>query len=143
MPLLTTSVPNLVQGVSQQPDNLRHPGQADNQVNAISSVVDGLTKRPNTSHVNVMGITALTSKVHLFNRDAFNKHAFLFTNIASTVLEAKNLLTGADVPVSISSGAQTYLNRATSPQSHIRALTVADYTYVASTEKTVAEGSIL
>lgn len=143
MPLLTTSVPNLVQGVSQQPDNLRHPGQAENQVNAISSVVDGLTKRPNTSHVNVMGITALTSKVHLFNRDAFNKHAFLFTNIASTVLEAKNLLTGADVPVSISSGAQTYLNSATSPQSHIRALTVADYTFVASTEKTVAEGSIL
>ncbi len=144
MPLLTTSVPNLVQGVSQQPDNLRHPGQAENQVNAISSVVDGLTKRPNTSHVADMGTNGLTGKTHLFNRDSTNKHAFLFThNTSSASVEAKNLLTGADVPVSISSGAQIYLNSATAPQSHLRALTVADYTFVANTEKTVAEGSIL
>jgi len=143
MPLLTTSVPNLVQGVSQQPDNLRHPGQAENQVNAISSVVDGLTKRPNTSHTSVMGVNALYPKAHLFNRDEFNKHVFLFTRIINTELEAKNLITGADVPVSISSGAQTYLNSATAPTSQLRALTVADFTFVVSTEKTVADGPTL
>ena len=51
MPLLVTSVPNLAQGVSQQPDNLRYPGQCDEQINAWSTVVEGLTKRPNTRWV--------------------------------------------------------------------------------------------
>ena len=45
MPLLNTSIPNLAQGVSQQPDNLRYPGQCDEQVNAWSTVVEGLSKK--------------------------------------------------------------------------------------------------
>jgi hypothetical protein len=51
MPLLVTSVPNLAQGVSQQPDNLRYPGQCDEQINAWATVVEGLVKRPNTRWV--------------------------------------------------------------------------------------------
>ncbi|QDP59166.1 MAG: putative tail tubular protein [Prokaryotic dsDNA virus sp.] len=145
MPLLTTSVPNLVQGVSQQPDNLRHPGQAESQVNAISSVVDGLTKRPNTAHVAEMGtIASTTGKTHLFNRDTFNKHAFIFTHNTSVAnVEAKNLATGADIPVTMSTGAQTYLNTALSPEAQLKILTVSDYTFVVNTLKTVAEGTTI
>ena len=44
MPLLVNSVPNLAQGVSQQPDNLRYPGQCDEQVNAWATVVEGLVE---------------------------------------------------------------------------------------------------
>ena len=51
MPLVNTSVPNLVQGVSQQPDTARYDGQCEEQENALSSVVDGLTKRPSTRHI--------------------------------------------------------------------------------------------
>lgn len=144
MPLLTTSVPNLVQGVSQQPDNLRHPGQAESQVNAISSVVDGLTKRPNTTHVADMGTNGLTGKTHLFNRDSDNKHAFLFThNAGSAIVEVKNLLTGADVPISLSTGAQTYLDSALGPSIDLKVLSVADYTFVVNTKETVAQGARL
>lgn len=139
MPLISTSVPNLVQGVSQQPDNLRHAGQAENQVNALSSVVDGLTKRPNTDHVKVIGTNGLATKMHVFNRDANNQHAFLFTHNASTAsLVAKNLANGNDVPVSISTAAQTYLNTATAPSSQLSVLSVADFTFVASNQQTVA-----
>ena len=46
MPLINTSLPNLIQGVSQQPDAVRYDGQCEVQENALSSVVDGLQKRP-------------------------------------------------------------------------------------------------
>ena len=78
MPLLTTSVPNLVQGVSQQPDNLRYPGQAEEQVNAYSSVVDGLTKRPHTNHVKDLfsSPVATDSLVHFVDRDSDKQFGF-------------------------------------------------------------------
>ena len=86
MPLLTTSVPNLVQGVSQQPDNLIFPGQAESQVNAISSVVEGLTKRPSTEHVKDLFSTPLQNDavVHFVDRDDTNKHVICFNHDSGT-----------------------------------------------------------
>ena len=140
MPLITTSVPNLVQGVSQQPDNLRFPGQAEEQVNAFSSVVDGLTKRPHTEHVAALGVTlendALT---HFVDRDASNKHVMVFNHSGGTTsLNIFNTADGASITTTVSASAQTYLNGATDPLSDLRALTIADYTFVADTGKTVA-----
>ena len=81
MPLITTSVPNLVQGVSQQPDNLRYPGQAEEQINALSSVVDGLNKRPHTEYVaNLNTSLQDDALVHFVDRDPLNKHAMIFNN---------------------------------------------------------------
>lgn len=140
MPLITTSVPNLVQGVSQQPDNLRFPGQAEEQVNAFSSVVDGLTKRPHTEHVAALGVTlendALT---HFVDRDASNKHVMLFNHSGGTTsVNIFNTANGASITTTVSADAQTYLNGATNPLSDLRALTIADYTFVVDTGKTVA-----
>ena len=52
MPLINSSLPNLIQGVSQQPDPLRYDGQCTEQINGYSSIVEGLVKRPNTRHVS-------------------------------------------------------------------------------------------
>jgi hypothetical protein len=46
--LIRTSVPNLISGVSQQADSFKLTTQAVEQINAVSSVVDGLIKRPST-----------------------------------------------------------------------------------------------
>jgi hypothetical protein len=140
MPLLTTSVPNLVQGVSQQPDNLRFPGQAEEQVNAFSSVVDGLTKRPHTDHIAALGTTLENDAlVSFFDRDVANKHVMLFNHSGGTTsLNIFNTTNGAAVTTTITSAAQTYLNGATNPLSDFRVLNVADYTFVADTGKTVA-----
>ena len=51
MPLVSRTIPNLVQGVSQQPEVLRLSSQATEQINGFSSVVEGLKKRPPTNHV--------------------------------------------------------------------------------------------
>ena len=62
MPLLVNSVPNLAQGVSQQPDNLRFPGQCDEQINAWATVVEGLVKRPPTTYTKKLLDTKLTTQ---------------------------------------------------------------------------------
>lgn len=150
MPLITTSVPNLVQGVSQQPDNLRHAGQAESQTNALSSVVDGLTKRPNTDHVSTLssGLNK-DALVHVFDRDSSNRHLFIFANAGSgdyvDVIAKKT--DGTDIPVTISTNAQGYLNShpvgagAAFPKWHYSVLSVADYTFIANNQKTIAMDS--
>ena len=104
MPLITTSVPNLVQGVSQQPDNLRYPGQAEEQVNAFSSVVDGLNKRPHTEHIANLGITLEDDAlVHFSERDENNKHVIIFNNSGgfNTNVTIYNVSSGASIPVTV------------------------------------------
>ena len=73
MPLINTSVPNLIQGVSQQPDATRFDGQCEEQVNALSSVAEGLKKRPNTRHIAKLLDTAASesSFVHFVRRLLF------------------------------------------------------------------------
>ena len=44
MPLVSRTIPNFVQGVSQQPEVLRLSSQATTQLNGFSSVVEGLKK---------------------------------------------------------------------------------------------------
>ena len=143
MPLITTSVPNLVQGVSQQPDNLRYPGQAEEQVNAFSSVVDGLNKRPHTEHVGNLGISLENDAlVHFVDRDVSNKHVMVFNHSGgSTAVNVFNTSDGSSVTTTVSANAQTYLNGATNPISDLSVLTVADYTFVADKGKTIAMGS--
>lgn len=146
MPLITTSVPNLVQGVSQQPDNLRYPGQAEEQVNAFSSVVDGLNKRPHTEHIANLNKTFQDDAlIHMVERDETNKHLFTFDNVGGTTsVSIFNVDNGASVPVvDISSSAQTYLNSAVDPLKDLRALTIADYTFVANKKVTPALGTTL
>ena len=107
MPLITTSVPNLVQGVSQQPDNLRYPGQAEEQINALSSVVDGLNKRPHTEYVaNLNTSLQDDALVHFVDRDPLNKHAMIFNNDnGTTSVDVYNVENGAEIPTTITANA--------------------------------------
>ena len=52
--LIRTSIPNLISGVSQQADALKLTSQAVEQINGVSSVVDGLNKRYSTNLVSVL-----------------------------------------------------------------------------------------
>ena len=51
MPLVSSSIPNLINGVSQQPPALRLESQAEAVVNCMPSSVEGLKKRPPFSNV--------------------------------------------------------------------------------------------
>ena len=45
MPLVSSSIPNLINGVSQQPPALRLASQGEEQINCMPSPVEGLKKR--------------------------------------------------------------------------------------------------
>jgi len=140
MPLLVNSVPNLAQGVSQQPDNLRYPGQCDEQINAWATVVEGLVKRPNTRHTSKLFTSKVSndSFVHFIDRDDDNQFAAVIDN---NDLSLFDLSDGSEKTVNITSNAQTYLNNVTTPRTDVKALTVADYTFIANKEQTVSLGS--
>ena len=48
---VTQTIPNFVGGISEQPDNLKFPGQLKNITNAIPDVTNGLFKRPGARRV--------------------------------------------------------------------------------------------
>jgi len=140
MPLLVTSVPNLVQGISQQPDNLRYPGQSDEQINAWSTVVEGLVKRPPTEYVKNVDATAPGSDLftHFVKRDEENKYAVTADESGGvTTVSVINTETGADIPVTPTATATSYLSGITNPREDLKALTVADYTFLVNKKKPV------
>jgi hypothetical protein len=61
----------------------------------------------------------------------------------TTSVSIYNVSDGSGIPVSISNNAQTYLDGALKPLTDLRALTVADYTFVADTTQEIAMTSDL
>ena len=145
MPLINTSLPNLIQGVSQQPDATRFSGQCDAQVNFMSSVVDGLTKRNGTRFVQRLGAADLTlsgdSFIHFINRSETERYVMMHNG---TKLYVYNVLSGDEASINGATGgyttAGTYLDVSGSTKTArdtLRATTVADGTFVVNRDATV------
>ena len=144
MPLLVNSVPNLAQGVSQQPDNLRYPGQCDEQINAWATVVEGLVKRPPTNYKKNIDATDPGANLftHFVKRDEDNKYCVtvsLGNSVSIGQVGVIDLDSGNKVSVAVTSIANSYLTGISDPLSDLRALTVADYTFLVNKKKTVAK----
>ena len=144
MPLINTSVPNLIQGVSQQPAATRFDGQCDEQENALSSVAEGLKKRPNTRHIARLMTEAIDSDsfVHFIDRSEDEKYVIIQSkelNTGNTVLKAFNAKTGSVCTINGSSSilldSLSYLS-SNSPNETTKALTIADTTFLNNNTKT-------
>ena len=126
MPLVSRTIPNLVQGVSQQPEILRLPSQADEQVNGFSSVVEGLKKRPPSKHIAKISTSSFANSfVHTINRDVTERYIISISAGAIKVFE----LDGTEKTVVAQTNAVNYLN-ATNPKQDYVATTVADFTFI-------------
>src|SRR5210317_1930616 len=109
MPLLVNSVPNLAQGVSQQPDNLRYPGQCDEQINAWATVVEGLVKRPPTTYTKKIDSSDPGANLftHFVKRSEQNKYC---VNVSLGGVGVINIENGTQIPVAVTSIASSYLS---------------------------------
>lgn len=135
MSLVSGSLPSLANGVSQQPPWARLPSQGEAQENAVSSLVDGLSKRPPTRHLARIRTTPYGSAepyLHTINRDPTNRFEVVVENGDLRVFD----LSGAERTVSFPDG-KAYLTAAT-PASSFAALSVADYTFIVNKNTTVA-----
>lgn len=137
--LVSLPISNLIQGVSQQPPQMRLPSQLKEQVNGYPSLTDGLTKRPPTNHVAKLADDANTQFIHFINRDSVERYVVRLTSgslkvfgldgVEKNVYDAMTGTTAFSVP--------TYLNT----PADIRAITVADFTFLVNRNTAVAMSS--
>lgn len=131
MPIISGSVPNLINGVSQQPFALRLASQAEEQINGYSSIVEGLTKRAPTKHVaKLLATLPEASYVHIVNRDVTERYVVVATNGDLKVFD----FFGVEKTVNFPAG-KGYLSSASC---NFAAVTVADYTFFLNKDMTVA-----
>src|SRR3954453_12909696 len=134
MSIVSGSIPNLINGVSQQPFAMRLASQAEEQVNGYSSIVEGLTKRPPTKHVARLQ-SALTgaSHLHIINRDATEQYVLVLVDGDLKVYD----FAGNEKTVNFPDG-KGYLD---SDTANFSAVTVADYTFIVNRDKVCAMAS--
>ena len=129
--LITSSIPNFVNGVSQQPFTLRLISQGDVQENGLSTVSQGLKKRPPTHHLKKIQSSPLGNCfIHTINRDSAERYITVLTNGDLKVYDVN----GVEKTVAFPNG-KGYLSAAT-PSTAFSAVTVADYTFLVN--KTIA-----
>lgn len=128
MSLVSQAIKNLKGGISQQPDILRFADQGAKQVNCFSSEVEGLQKRPPSTHIARLGNANELSVLplcHTINRDKHEQYAAFFTGTGIRIVD---LMTGLWQGVESPNG-NGYITTAT-PREDLRMVTVADYTFI-------------
>jgi hypothetical protein len=136
MPLISSSIPNLINGVSQQPAALRLASQAEAVVNCLPSPVEGLKKRPPCYHLAKLfagSAGAGRPFTHIVDRDGTIKYLVM---IQDATLKVFGL--DGSVKTVTAAGGFSYLDITGEPSQIFRVASVADYTFIVNREKTVA-----
>ena len=80
MTTLSQSIPNLLSGISQQPDSRKRPGQLKDAVNAFPDFALGLLKRPGGKFVADLHNAPTTGKWFPILRDTVEKYVACYEN---------------------------------------------------------------
>nr|DAL43817.1 MAG TPA_asm: stabilization protein [Bacteriophage sp.] len=132
MPLIQQTIKNLIAGISQQPPKLRHAEQLEEQINGFSTGAGGLQKRPPTQHIKRLPALPLKTKVHLINRDENERYIVAFTGDNLKVFD----INGNERTVKLENNAEAYVT-SSEPNKQLKAITVADHTFIVNTTKVV------
>ena len=139
MPLVSTTVSNLVSGVSQQPAPQRLRTSGQEMKNAYPSVVAGLQKRPPTRFVAPLNTTIAnddTTAVHVINRDFNERYIVIGGSGDIEVFDTDGVKKTVNYP-----NGKSYLPTS-AMWTKLRFSTVADTTFVVNTEKQVSTVSV-
>ena len=127
---IAVTIPNLIQGVSQQPDAQRDPSQGEIQINGVSSIAEGLRKRDSTRTLAKVSATPFGDAFfHTILRDQQEEYISVITKSVIKVFD----LDGTELTVTADSGAYNYLSTVTDATQQIRAVTIADFTFITNT----------
>ena len=125
--VVSQSIPNFLNGMSQQTPSQRGINQGQDQVNFQNNIVDGLSKRPPLEYVATLDATNVfpnTTKIWNIQRDESNRYICAFYDNGVKVYD----LAGNEKTVTYPDG-NTYLNT-TNPKADFRMVNIADYTFV-------------
>ena len=140
MAAISQVIPNLIGGVSQQPDPIKLPGQVREAENTLLDPTFGCRKRPPTSFIAKLadGIPDNAKWFHIF-RDDNERYIIVIHRLAdgsATTIRVWEADTGTERTVNIDSSAGAYLDVA-NPR-NINPLTINDYTLLSNAEKVVS-----
>ena len=135
MPIINTTIPNLIGGISQQPDRLKYEGQCNDSLNCHASVKDGLIKRNGFSHISKLGDYDFSENafVQHINRSIDERYVAVYDNTVG--LKVFNSDTGVECTLT---GDATYLDTGAIPEFQgLRAATIADFTFITNNTQLV------
>ena len=130
------TIPNLIQGVSQQPPTARRETQSEFELNTFPTIIEGLIKRPPAKFVSTVLTTSVIPHVHWIQRDRNTRNAMLVTDDEVTIV---NVDTGDIVDTEVLPA--NLVTAGNDKRSLYTAQTIADLTFLASRQQVVAAGS--
>lgn len=134
MALVSTSIPNLLNGVSQQPAPIRQVTQGETQTNALSSVIDGLIKRPPTEHLKTIIASSVTNAaIHVISKSNYLDVVVIVPDGTMSIYRTN----GDAMTVSYQGTASSSYFACSNPAKDIKFLTVDDFTYILNTTVSV------
>ena len=134
---ITQTIPNLTQGISQQPDEYKIPGQVKDMVNALPDVSQGLLKRPAGKFVASLsdGTKNSSSNGRWFHYYRDENEQYIGQIHRDGTVRIWDCLTGSEKNVVNAIGNQNYLTH--TGDEDIQTLTLNDFTYLNNRTKTV------
>ena len=141
MAAVSQSIPNLLGGVSQQPDPIKLPGQVREAVNAFLDPTFGCKKRPATEFIARLAanIPANAKWFPIF-RDQSEKYIVCIYRNPTLIVRVWDAVTGTEKTVTLRPGADAYLSF-TDP-SNLSYLPLADYTLIANNERVITMNEV-
>ena len=134
MGLISSFLPSFINGISQQPYTLRLNSQGEKQENGLSTVSQGLRKRPPSKHLAKVQSSPLSNVfVHTDNRDANERYIFMITSGDLKIYD----VAGNQKTVHFGAGTASYLYTNLPAAQSFSAITVADYTWLVNKTITV------
>jgi hypothetical protein len=135
MTIVRGSIPSFIQGVSQQPQNLRQRSQVDECINFNPSIVDSLIKRFPTDFIAKLNSLATVDRSHFFSPNGVDVFLLVIVAGVPRIFD----LAGVEKTVTTPDGT-SYL---TGGEDDFRFMTSGEFTFVLNRTKTVAKSATL
>ena len=142
MASVTQTIPSFTGGISEQPDQLKFPGQVKDVVNAIPDITRGLYKRPGAKRVGTTPLANVQSGGSWFHYHRDDEEGSYIGQVAADgqlrMWKADGDNAGAAQNITYGTGGQTAIQNylATSNAENIQFLTINDTTFVCSRDST-------
>ena len=141
---ITQTIPQFSLGISEQPDNLKFPGQVTEIVNAIPDVTKGLYKRPGAARIGTTPLASVQSGGSWFHYYRDEAEGSYIGQVAADgqlrVWKASGDNAGALQNITYGTGGQTAIQNylQTSTPENLQFLTINDSTFVNNRDSTTA-----
>ncbi len=139
MASVTQTIPQFSLGMSEQPDNLKFPGQVTEIVNAIPDVTRGLFKRPGAKRIGISPLANVQSGGSWFHyfRDE-TEGSYIGQVAADGQVRVWRCSDGTQMTTAYGTGGQTAIQNylATSTPENLQFLTINDTTFVSNRDTT-------